>query len=54
MVKTKLNNKHIDFQEFNLEDYVNVLHTDHAPVLKINNEVILTSPNEIVNWINKQ
>lgn len=52
MVKTKLNNKNIPFEEYNLNDYVNEF-GDRAPVL-VTETSVLYSPSEIVSWINQQ
>ncbi len=54
MVKTKLAQKNIPYNEFNLEDYTNDLHTDRAPVLKVDTNLILKTPSEINTWINSQ
>lgn len=51
MVKAKLTAKHLDYEEYNLEDYINELHTDRAPVLITDDNLILQTPLEINNWI---
>lgn len=54
MIKTKLAGKDIPFVEKNFEEIVNKLHTDRAPVLKIDENTILTTPSEMVKWINER
>ena len=55
MIKTKLEEKNIQYEERNFEDIAAYLQTDHAPALKIvhNNEAqFITSPTEMVQIIN--
>lgn len=54
MIKTKLSGKDISFIEKNFEEIANKLHIDRAPILKIDENTILTTPSEMVKWINKQ
>lgn len=54
MAKKKMTDKGILFEEYNLEDYIEKLNTNSAPVLEIDENIYLTSPLEINNWINKQ
>lgn len=51
MIKSKLLNKNIQYEEHDLTEIADSLNIDHAPVLKINNEII-TSPGEMVKFIN--
>ena len=53
IMKQKMNNKNIIYQELNLEDYINILNTDHAPVLQVDDQLYFT-PAQINDWINKQ
>ena len=55
MIKTKLKEKNINYEEQNFEEIASYLQTDQAPVLKIiyNNDVkFITSPSEMVQLIN--
>ena len=54
MVKKKMSEKNIPFEEYNLEDYAEELDIYSAPVLQIDENTLLTSPIEINNWINEQ
>lgn len=54
MVKIKLKQKNITFEEKDLSEISSLLNIDRAPVLDIGNENYLTSPQEIVAWINKE
>ena len=54
MAKKKMSEKNIPFEEYNLEDYAEELDIYSAPVLQIDENILLTSPIEINNWINKQ
>lgn len=54
MAKKKMNDKNINFEEYNLEDYAEELDIYTAPVLQIDEVNILTSPIEINDWINAQ
>ena len=53
MIKKKLDQKNIQYEERNLNDYLSFLQTDRAPVLQTA-ENIYNSPIEINNWINNQ
>lgn len=53
VIKQKLTSKNINFQELNLEDYIEILKTDHAPVLQVEDKFIY-SPTEIIHWIGAQ
>lgn len=50
-MKQKLLNKNIDFEERNLEEYVEQLNAQRAPVLQVEN-TFYYSPTEINDWIN--
>lgn len=55
MIKTKLEEKNIQYEQRNFEDIATYLQTDHAPALKIvhNNEAqFITSPTEMIQIIN--
>jgi hypothetical protein len=52
MVKTKLKQKQIDFNEKEFSEIADIIHSDHAPALYVSQDKILNSPTEIVNWIN--
>lgn len=54
MVKKKMMDKNIEFEEYNLEDYTKELNIETAPVLQIDEETYLTSPLSINAWINEQ
>ena len=54
MVKKKMMDKNIEFEEYNLEDYVEELDIETAPVLQIDDDTFLTSPLQINAWINEQ
>jgi glutaredoxin len=57
MIKTKLQEKNIPFKEKNFEEIMNIIHSDRAPALEINNngEILLYNTlSAIVNWINEQ
>ena len=54
MAKKKMMDKNIEFEEYNLEDYVNELNIKTAPVLQIDKNTFLTSPLQINAWINEQ
>ena len=53
MVKTKLQQKNIEYKEANAEDLLKIMDIQRAPVLQVE-DTFLTSPTEIVNWINQQ
>lgn len=53
MVKTKMRNKNIKYEELSLINNTPPIQIDHAPILQIDS-TILTSPREMVNWINAQ
>ena len=53
IMKQKLQNKNIEYQELNLEDYITRLNTDLAPVLQVNDKIYY-KPSEINEWINQQ
>ena len=52
MVKTKLQQKNINYSEENAEQLVGKIDIQHAPVLQVDDQ-FFTSPTEIVNWINR-
>lgn len=55
MIKTKLEEKNILYEEKDFEEIASYLQTDHAPALKIthdNDVKFITSPSEIVQLIN--
>ena len=54
MVKTKLQQKHIMYEEKPFQDIAAEINSNHAPALKIENGEIYNSPTAIVNWINQQ
>ncbi len=57
IIKTKLEQKGIQFEEKGLEEITEILHVDHAPVLKIlhgDGEEYIMSPSKINEWISKQ
>lgn len=54
MIKTKLTAKQIPFEEYNLGDYTEVLNTDRAPVLQVDEHNLLLTPTEINDWIKNQ
>lgn len=54
MAKKKMMDKNIEFEEYNLEDYVEELDIETAPVLQIDEDTFLTSPLQINAWINEQ
>lgn len=54
MAKKKMIDKNIEFEEYNLEDYVEELDVETAPVLQIDDDTFLTSPLQINAWINEQ
>ena len=54
MAKKKMADKGIEFEEYNLADYVEKFNTTSAPVLQIDDDTILTSPLQINEWINQQ
>lgn len=53
MVKTKLQQKQIQFEEKNFAEIAEIIHSDHAPALEAEG-IFYNSPTEIVAWINKQ
>ena len=46
--------KNIEFEEYNLEEYIEELDIETAPVLQIDDDTFLTSPLQINAWINEQ
>ena len=56
MIKTKLQEKNIQFEEADFSEIADYLQTDRAPILKIkqddSNIKFITSPNEMVQLIN--
>lgn len=57
MVKTKLNQKGIQFEEKDFTLIAEEIKSDHAPALVIEQDgqkIILNSPNSIVSWIKQQ
>ena len=57
MVKTKLLQNNIPFEEKNFSEIVDRIKSDRAPALEVtdsaNNITIYNSPTEIVKWINE-
>ena len=53
IIKKKFQNKNISYEELNLEQYSNILNTDHAPVLQVDDKFYFT-PARINDWINNQ
>lgn len=57
MVKTKLQEKNILFEEKDFSLIAETINSDHAPALAYEQNgqtLVLNSPGTIVNWINKQ
>ena len=54
VMKKKMKDKNIPFEEYNLEEYANKLNIFTSPVLQIDEKTYLTSPVEINKWINTQ
>lgn len=58
MIKTKLQNKNILFEEKNFENIAEAIHSNRAPALEITNEygdiVIYNNPGTMVSWIENQ
>lgn len=54
MIKTRLQDKGISFEEDDIMKIAEELDIDRAPVLKINSATFLTSPTDMIDWINKQ
>ena len=57
MIKIKLHQKNIKFNEKDFSDIANVINSDRAPALEIvdNGETtIYNTPSAIVSWINEQ
>lgn len=54
MVKKKMTDKGILFEEYNLENYVRKFNIQTAPILQLENGTLLTSPLQINSWINEQ
>ena len=51
MVKTKLKQKNIQFEEQPFENIANIINSDHAPALKVDENHIYNTPSTIVSWI---
>lgn len=58
MIKTKLEQKQIPFEEKSFSEIAEKLNIDHAPVLMVElndiEKVYIYSPVEMVAWINQQ
>ena len=52
MVKKKMTDKNIQFEEFDLVDYAEQFDIYTAPVLQLEDNTLLTSPIEINEWVN--
>lgn len=53
MVKIKLQQKEINYVEKDAENIADKLDVQSAPILQIDN-IFLTTPTDIVSWINNQ
>lgn len=56
MIKTKLQQKNIPFIEKDFIEIAEIIHSDHAPALQVEEEgdtAIYNAPSQIVAWINK-
>ena len=53
MVKTKLNEKNIPFEQYELIDYADELNIYTAPVLQLEDGTLLTGAIQINEWINQ-
>jgi len=53
MVKTKLHQKNISFEEQPFENIATIINSNQAPALKVEDN-IYNSPSAIVKWINEQ
>lgn len=54
MIKTRLEEKNIQFKEDDVFKVAEQLDIDRAPVLQINSEHFITSPSEMIAWISTQ
>lgn len=57
IIKTKLEQKGIQFEEKGLDEISEILHVDHAPILHVihnDGEEYVMSPSKINEWISKQ
>ena len=57
MIKTKLEEKHIDFEEKDFNQIAESMGLDRAPLLLVNSgagQLLFMSPAKMVDWINKQ
>lgn len=54
MVKTKLKQKSISFEEKPFSDIAATINSDHAPALEDEFHNIYNSPSAIVQWINNR
>ena len=58
MIKTKLQQKNIIFEEKNFEDIAEAINSNRAPALEITNAygdvTIYNTPSDIVSWIENQ
>lgn len=57
MVKTKLNQKNLLFEERDFRKITTKINSEYAPALEIINDeksIIYNNPSQIVNWINQQ
>lgn len=53
MVKIKLQQKEINYVEKDAENIADKLDVQSAPILQVDN-IFLTTPTDIVSWINNQ
>ena len=57
MIKTKLEEKHIDFEEKDFNQVAESMGLDRAPLLLVNSsagQLLFMSPAKMVDWISKQ
>lgn len=52
MIKTKLQNKSIEYQEKDFSILAEKLNIDRAPVMVLSNGNKIFSPSEMIEWIN--
>ena len=57
MIKTKLEDRHIDFEEADFNEVAESMGLERAPLLEVNNnneKLFFMSPSKMVEWINQQ
>ena len=54
MIKTKLNQKNIPYEEKDFSIFAEKYNTDRAPAMIVDGLEPMTSPSSMVNWINAQ